>query len=356
MNGQKIFQLIFSFPFTIIYGIGITCINLLYKYKILKSFKFDLPIIVVGNLSVGGTGKTPHVEYLIRLLKPYLNIATLSRGYKRQTSGYLAVAPATNAQMVGDEPLLFKRKYRDVFVTVAESRTLGVSQLLMDAPDTQVILMDDGFQHRALEPSFSIVLTTYADPYFNDFLLPGGTLREWKEGAKRANIIIVTKCPKDMTEADRQVFLKKIKPQPHQKVFFSYYKYGLPYAFLNPTIGVELNEDLDAILVSGLASSNYLVEHLDKTVNFARIFDFPDHYLFKQKDMDNLKKEYEELTRNQKVILTTEKDAVRLELHKDFIQKHQLPFFIMPIEVDFLFDEKKLFDETMKSFLLEFQV
>jgi tetraacyldisaccharide 4'-kinase len=355
MNIQKIFQLVFAFPFTVLYGIGVMIINYLYKWNIIKSVRFDLPIITVGNLSVGGTGKTPHVEYLIQLLRPYMNVATLSRGYKRKTKGYIAVAPASNAALVGDEPLQFKRKFRDVFVAVAESRTMAVSQIMMDAPGTQVILLDDGYQHRALETSHKILLTAFDDPFFEDFLLPGGTLREWKAGKERADIIIVTKCPVDLSEADKTAFIRKMKPFPHQKVFFSYYKYGLPYAFLNPEIGVNLDETLDAILISGLASSDYLVKHLDKTVNFARILDFPDHHFFKEADLINLKKQYDELKATQKVILTTEKDAVRLELHRDYIIENQLPIFVLPIQVDFLFGEKTIFDETMKEFLLNFK-
>ncbi len=356
MSFQSIFQLVFSFPFTVMYGIGVAIRNQLYKYDVLRSVQYDIPIITIGNLSTGGTGKTPHVEYLLHTLRPHLNIATLSRGYKRNSKGFISVSADMDAKMVGDEPIQFKRKFRDVYVTVAESRTFAVSQIMMNAPGTQLVLLDDGFQHRALQSHRNILLTTFDEPFTSDYLLPGGNLREWRRGYRRASTIVVTKCPLTITEEIRDEYLEAIKPLPHQNVYFSYYDYGIPYYFFNPEQGVELTEDLDVILMCGLASSDYLVKYLDDTVNFARILEFPDHYYYKQKDMDNLHKQFEQLKSKQKIILTTEKDAVRLELHRDFIIKHQLPIFILPLEVAFHFGEKKKFDNEIKQFLLDFKV
>jgi len=355
MSFQKIFQLIFSLPFTILYGIAIAVRNQLYRLGLLKSVKFDVPIIVVGNLSTGGTGKTPHVEYLIRLLRPYLNVATLSRGYKRKTKGFRSVSPNSTALQVGDEPLQFKRKYRDAFVTVAESRSSAVTNIMMSAPDTQIILLDDGFQHRSLEAGHNIMLTTYNELFTRDFLLPGGNLREWKAGYKRADTIIVSKCPSELSNENRDAIIDEIKPFPHQQVFFSYYKYDLPYYFFDAEQALELTEDLSAILICGLANSDYLVKYLDDNIGFARVLDFADHYLFKTKDMETLKSQFEQLPAKQKIILTTEKDAIRLELHRQYIIDNQLPIFVLPVEVDFHFGEKHAFDNLIKQHLLDFK-
>lgn len=353
---QNIFQLIFAFPFTVLYGLGISILNGLYQVGILKSVRFDVPIIVVGNLSTGGTGKTPHVEYLIEVLRPYLNVATLSRGYKRKSKGFLGVAPNADAQLVGDEPLQFKRKFRDVYVTVSESRTVGVMQIMGNAPNTQVILMDDGYQHRAIEPGFVVLLTTFDKPYFKDFLLPGGNLREWRSGDQRANLIIVTKSPKTLTRDVADQYLERIQPLKHQSVYFSYYDYGMPYYFFDAEQSIELTDELDVILICGLANSDYLVKYLDETVNFARILDFPDHYYYKSQDLENLKAQYEQHDSLQKIILTTEKDAVRLELHRDFIVQHELPIFILPVQVHFHFGEGRSFENAIKQFLLGFKI
>jgi tetraacyldisaccharide 4'-kinase len=355
MSFQKIFQLIFSFPFTVLYGLAIAIRNQLYRWGLLRSVQFDVPIIIVGNLSTGGTGKTPHVEYLIRLLRPYINVATLSRGYKRKTKGFISVPPNANALVVGDEPLQFKRKYRDAYVTVAESRSVAVTNIMMNAPDTQVILMDDGFQHRSLKAGHQVLLTSYQELFTRDYLLPGGNLREWRAGYKRADTIVVTKCPSHFNDESREEIIAEIKPLPHQEVFFSYYRYGFPYYFFDANQQLELTEELSVILICGLASSDYLVQHLDNTVGFARILEFADHYLFKPRDLETLKKQFAELPAKQKIILTTEKDAIRLELHRQFLIDHQLPVFILPIEVIFHFGEAPAFDNRIKQFLLDFK-
>lgn len=356
MNIQKVLQVILLSPLTALYALGVTLRNLLYEWKVLRSVEYDVPIILVGNLSVGGTGKTPHVEFLIQLLRPYLNVATLSRGYKRKTKGYINVAPNMSAQQVGDEPIQFKRKYRDVLVTVAENRAFAIPKIMMTSPDTQVVLMDDGFQHRALTPNYSVLLTAHGKLFTDDYMLPGGYLREWRSAYKRASSIIVTKTPDDFTDEQRQAIIEKIKPTPRQKIYFSYYKYSDPYYYFDGRQRIQLDETWDIVLISALASSSYLAEYLDKTVNYARILDFQDHHYFQKKDIANLAEQFQSLKSNRKIILTTEKDAVRLEEHREYFVQEQLPIFILPIEVDFHFGERKGFENEIKQFLLNFRV
>lgn len=356
MNIKKITQAVLLSPFTLLYAIGLMLRNSLYDLRILRSVSYDVPIIVVGNLSVGGTGKTPHVEFLIQLLRPYLNVATLSRGYKRKTKGYLAVSANMSVKEVGDEPLQFKRKFRDVFVTVAENRAFAIPKLMMHSPDTQVVLMDDGFQHRALTPNYSVLLTSHSNLFTEDFLLPSGLLREWRSGYKRANSIVVTKTPDNITREQADQVIKQIKPLPNQKVYFSYYKYGAPYYFFNGSEVIDLDDTFDVILIAALANNDYLASYLDETVNFARILDFQDHHLFSKNDVANLTKQFQGLESKRKIILTTEKDAVRLEEHREYILENQLPIFILPIEVDFRFGERKGFENEIKQFLLNFKV
>ena len=210
MKFQETLAKILLFPFSLLYGFGVNMRNFFYQTKMLRSVSFDVPVISVGNLSVGGAGKTPHIEYLIELLRPYLHVATLSRGYKRKTEGFIAVLPEHSAIQVGDEPLQYKRKYQDVFVTVSENRAFGIPKLMMQKPDTQVILLDDAFQHRAVKPGLNILLTEYSNLYTRDFLLPMGRLREWSGAAKRADTIVVTKCPFSLTAEDKQQIIKEL--------------------------------------------------------------------------------------------------------------------------------------------------
>ncbi|MEY4902311.1 MAG: hypothetical protein RLZZ292_126 [Bacteroidota bacterium] len=343
-------------PFAMLYGVGVNIRNFLYKIQLLKSVRFDVPVISVGNLSVGGAGKTPHIEYLIRLLKEYLNVATLSRGYNRQTTGFLPVEVSHDATQVGDEPLQFKRKYPDVFVTVAENRAFAIPQIMGLQPATQTVLLDDAFQHRAVTPGLNILLTEYAHPYTDDYLLPVGRLREWASSATRAHIIIVTKCPPQLSTEQRDTFLDKLHPQPEQKIYFSYYQYNfIPYYLFNAQYGAPLDYKLDVLLVCAIARTDYLVEHLKSQVNSVRILEYADHHFFTKSDLGQIKANFDAIEGTNKIILTTEKDAMRLELHRDFLIQNQLPLFVLPIEVAFHFDEKANFDHSIKQFLLHFK-
>ena len=218
MIRNKILQILLS-PFVLLYGGIVALRNGLYSQGLLKSIQFNVPVINVGNLSVGGSGKTPHVEYLIRSLSPFVHVATMSRGYKRKSRGYRLIERRDNAELAGDEPLLYKRKYPSVAVSVSESRALGIPKLLQQAPQTQVILLDDAFQHREVNPGLNILLTPYNSPFYKDFLLPVGKLREWRSAYKRSDIVLVTKCPRDLPVEESESMVHSIDPG-HRPVFF----------------------------------------------------------------------------------------------------------------------------------------
>ncbi|MEL6923271.1 MAG: tetraacyldisaccharide 4'-kinase [Bacteroidota bacterium] len=342
-------------PFSLLYGIGIGMRDLFYRKGLLKGISFDIPVISVGNLSVGGAGKTPHIEYLIRLLREYIDVATLSRGYKRKTKGYLIVNTKHNAEAVGDEPLQFKRKFPDVLVTVAENRTFAIPEIMKANPNTQVVLLDDAFQHRSIDPGLNVLLTEYSHPFTKDFLLPSGRLREWRSAYRRADIIVVSKCPPQITEGDRQRFMAEIQPYPNQQIFFSYYQYFQPYYMFNPRYRLQLDAQVDVLLICAIARADYLIDHLNAQVGSVQVLEYEDHRYFTPYDLGKLKKVFDNMNSQRKVILTTEKDAMRLELHRQFLIDNKMPIFAIPVRVAFHFDDGKVFDDSVKRFLLNFR-
>ncbi len=353
---QSIIGRLVMLPFTVFYGIMIGMRNVMYQIGILKSSRFNLPVISVGNLSVGGAGKTPHVEYLTRLLRPYINVSILSRGYKRTSKGFRIVRPTDDVRMSGDEPLMFARKYHDVIVAVGERRDLAIPQLVGKHPEIQVILLDDAFQHLSVKPDVNILLTTYDDPFTRDYLLPTGRLREWRSSYMRADLIIVTKCPADLSEEEKISMIKEINPSKNQKIFFSYYDYDLPYSFYNSRQKIHLTEKTDVILISAIANTHYLSKYLDEVVGSIHYMDYEDHHLFSSQDIDYIIKVFKNRNTKNKIVLTTEKDAMRLSLFYDALQKNHIPVYILPAEVKFHFDGAKEFDAFIKDFLLDFRI
>lgn len=343
-------------PFSLLYGLGVSLRNIAYKYKLLKGVEFNIPIISVGNLTIGGAGKTPHIEYLIRLLKDYINVSTLSRGYGRKTKGFLLVKPNHTSEEVGDEPLQFRRKFPDILVSVSENRTFAIPQLLMDKPDLQAVLLDDAFQHRNIEPGLNILLTEYQYPYTKDFLLPSGRLREWSSAAQRADIIIVSKCPRTLSETERQQMIAELEPLSYQKIFFSYYTYQKPYYIFNPIYRAPLNPELNILLISAIARTEYLVEYLEEQVDSVRVLQYEDHHYFTKYDVSQLKRNFELIDNPNKIILTTEKDAMRLELHRPYLIEHKLPVFVLPTEVAFHNEDGESFNKLVQQFLLNFRI
>ena len=353
---QNFLGRILFMPFSILYGVGVEIRNFLYKKNLLKGVSFDIPIISVGNLAVGGAGKTPHIEYLIELLKPYIDVATVSRGYKRKTKGYMEVQAGHNAEQVGDEPLQYKRKYRDLLVSVAENRTFAIPKLIMANKNLKLVLLDDAYQHRAILPGLNILLTQYSLPYTRDFLLPVGRLREWKSGYKRADIIIISKCPPVMSIEEKEKLTQEIAPLSFQKIFFSYYEYANPYFLFNGKQRITLGPDMDVLLICAIAKTDYLTSYLEEKVQFLKSLEYEDHRYFSDFDMSNLLRHFNAMEGKNKIILTTEKDAMRLELHRKFLIDNKMPIFVLPIRVAFHFEEGKTFDADIKQFLSDFKV
>lgn len=339
-------------PFAGLYALAIAFRNFLYEKRYYRAIQFDVPTISVGNLNTGGTGKTPHVAYLIELLKENYSIGVLSRGYRRKTSGYLEVQTASTAYEVGDEALLCKWKYPDVKVAVAESRTAGIPQLVNDAENNFVVLLDDAFQHRALRPGLSILLTPYYDLYVDDFLLPVGNLREFKSGAKRADIIIVSHAPKDLNPSEKQSIREKLQLQAYQLLFFSYLQYLPSYQVFEGANAVFTPPSSSTILlVSGIANNSALKSELEK--RFAKVYErsFSDHHPYTDTDIESIINSFKELEDNEKYLITTEKDLPRLFPFAQSFNKAQIKVLCLPIKVNFAAEEKQGFDKAIHFFV-----
>ena len=354
---NNIFLKLVLAPFSLLYGFIVTLRKFSYDIGLQRSSRFDIPTICVGNLSTGGAGKSPHTEYLIRLLTPYIYVGVLSRGYRRQTQGFLFVETANTALEVGDEPLQFKRKYPSVPIAVGERRAYAIPQMLARYPQIQGIILDDAFQHLAVKPYMSILLTEYNRLFTRDFLLPSGNLRENRGGYERAQVIVVTKCPLDMTSTNKEKIIREINPLSHQHIYFSYFNYGTPYHIFDPSVKFDLDAETEVLLITGIARTDYLLDYLTSKVKKVTTMTFEDHRLFTNYDVAQFKKLYDNMdSARRKVVLTTEKDATRLDLHHTYIVDNQLDVFALPIEVDFLFNEKANFDTTIKTALLDFKI
>ncbi len=335
-------------PFALVYWLVIAVRNWMYNKKILHSTSFALPLICVGNLSVGGTGKSPMVEYLVRLLKDKFKVATLSRGYKRRTRGYALANDTSDALDIGDEPMQFHIKFPDVPVAVGEERLDAIPQLLHDRPETQAIILDDAFQHRAIKAGLNILLTDYNNLFTRDFYLPTGDLRDLKSEYKRAEIIIVTKCNPDLSESERQNLIKEINPAPGQFIFFTAIQYGQPYHILTKT-GFSFNNNTEVLLVSGIANPRPLKLMLEKYSKAYYMLQYPDHRIFTIDDLKEIRKKFTAIDSVDKIILTTEKDAVRLVKFNTEITG--LPLYIIPVRHHFLYGEEGRFGQLVIDFI-----
>ncbi len=339
------------FPFSILVWIYLRIRNWLYNKKIFKSSSFNLPIICVGNLSVGGTGKSPMVEYLLDLLHNRYPVATISRGYKRKTKGYVLANENTSALDIGDEPMQFHLKFPQAAIAVGEERIVAVPQLLHDRPETKVVMLDDAFQHREITAGLNIVLTDYSNPYWHDWYLPTGELRDNKRSIKRADIIVVTKCPGNMSEKERSEYLKHIKFAGEQLVFFSTIEYGIPYQILDKT-EKPLAQDMEVLLVCGIANpiplKNYIEQHSEAYLEKS----FSDHHIFTIDDWKEIEEKFAKLDGRENIILTTEKDAVRLMKFNDLLAGK--PLYVLPIQPRFLFNGAQQFNQRVIKFIEDF--
>jgi len=339
-------------PVSIVYGLIILLRNWLYDKKYINSATFNFPIICIGNLAVGGTGKTPMTEYLVRLLKNNFKTATLSRGYKRKTIGFAIANETTTALEIGDEPMQFHQKFPDVTVAVGEERLVAIPQLLHDRPDTEVIILDDAFQHRQVNAGLNIILTDYKNLYTRDFMLPAGDLRDVKLSAKRADIIVITKCKPDLSVAEKNELLKEINPSDKQTVFFTKITYGLPYHLFNKST-IDIKQDTDILLICGIANPKPLKEFLNTKVNTYDMLRYADHHIFDIDDLEDIQSQFKKITSVNKLILTTEKDAVRLE--KFEAQLKNFPLYVLPITHTFLFNEADAFNNRVIDFVGSFK-
>ncbi len=336
------------FPFSIIYGFIIWLRNKLYDKKIIRSASFNFPIICVGNLAVGGTGKTPLTEYLIRMLLQNYTVATLSRGYKRKTTGFAIAEENTTAIEIGDEPMQLHLKFPDVTVAVAEERVVGIPQLLHAKPETNVIILDDAFQHREVNAGLNILLTDYQNLYTRDFILPAGDLRDVKSSSKRAHLIVVTKCKSHLNEEEKITIEKELNPLPDQKVYFTKIEYSSPYHLFTKE-NKFLEADTDILLVCGIANPKPLQEMLTAYSPSYEVLFFKDHHIFTIDDLQQIKKYFSRIESGNKIILTTEKDGVRLAKYASEL-KH-LPIYILPMRHKFLFGGEIEFEKRVVEFV-----
>ena len=343
------FVKIFLYPFALIYGALVWLRNRLYDSGFFSSVEFSVPVISVGNLSVGGTGKTPHVEYLIRLLQYQYKVATMSRGYKRRTQGFLLADESANALRIGDEPMQYHMKFPDVAVSVAEERMTGIPSLVQKVPDVDVVLLDDAYQHRSVKPGLNILITDFSKPFYDDFILPYGRLREGRTAYKRANVIIVSKCPPDLSKAAAGEIREKINPLPKQHLFFSTIQYDQPYdLFTGETASLE---GKSALLVCCIAKPQPLIDHTEALAGQVHVLSYPDHHYFLSKDMEEIKETYDNWDVTNKVIVTTEKDATRLHLQKEKLSALNTQVIVLPIEISFLFHEGEQFDRLINAYV-----
>ncbi|MEO6723592.1 MAG: tetraacyldisaccharide 4'-kinase, partial [Ferruginibacter sp.] len=336
------------FPVSILYGLIVWIRNWLFDRDYLKSAAFNFPIICVGNLAIGGTGKTPMVEYLAMLLKDKYEIATLSRGYKRKTKGFGIANDSTTALEIGDEPMQFHQKFPSITVAVGEERLVAIPQLLHEEPGTEVIILDDAFQHRSVRAGLNIILTEFTDLYTRDFFVPAGDLRDTRGSAKRADMIIVTKCKKELNEEEKNSIVEELAPLDKQQVFFTKIIYSQPYHLFSKA-QFDITPDLDILLICGIANPKPLQEYLNKHVQSYDMLRYPDHHIFSIDDLDEIKKQFGMIPSANKIIITTEKDAVRLQKFENQLQ--DFPIYVMPIQHSFLFNDAKRFEESVINFI-----
>ncbi|MDR2809483.1 MAG: tetraacyldisaccharide 4'-kinase [Tannerellaceae bacterium] len=363
MSTEKPFKLRYSLILpALIYRLIVGIRNLLFNWGILPSEEYQVPVISIGNLSLGGTGKTPHTEYLIRLLKEKYRVAVLSRGYKRRTNGFLLAGDTDTALTIGDEPFQMKRKFPDVLIAVDGNRRRGIQNLL-ELPEHQkpeIILLDDAFQHRYVIPSFSILLTDYNRLYYKDQLFPFGFLREPKSNMHRANMIIVTKCEEDLHPIDFRVIVGEMKLFPYQHLYFTRITYGetepvFPLRTESATAGNYLNAENEALLLSGIASPALFIQEAERRFRKVHPMLFPDHHVFDKQDIRKIKETFNRLNSPDKFILVTEKDAARI-LHNPFFPDEwkQLTYYL-PIRIDFCTKTTLSFDDCIRKHIITFQ-
>lgn len=368
MNGRffKIHK--WLYPVSWLYGAVVTVRNKFFDWGLLRSRSFGIPVICVGNLSVGGTGKTPHTEYLIKLLHDKYQVAVLSRGYKRRTQGYVLATPQSTARTIGDEPYQMYAKFPSVTLAVDENRCHGIEKLLeLKEPAVDIVLLDDAFQHRYVKPGLSILLTDYHRLFCDDTLLPAGRLREPVSGKNRAQIVIVTKCPQDIKPIDYNIITKRLGLYPYQQLFFSSFRYGnlrpvfrqegkeagISTVPAGKEIPLSLLTDMNVLLVTGIASPTPVREKLEGCVKQIETLFFGDHHDFTHKDMQQIKERFGKLAGKGRLIVTTEKDATRLMNHPGLDGALKPFVYALPIEIEILQNQQDKFNQHIIDYVRE---
>ena len=340
-------------PFSWIYGSIVRFRNWLFDMGLKKSKSFSIPIISVGNITVGGSGKTPHVEYLIRLLHDKAKIAVLSRGYKRKSHGYILAEESTTMPEIGDEPFQMHQKFSDIYVAVDAKRARGIENLQNDeaTKDVDVVLLDDAFQHRYVKPGINILLVDYHRLIIYDKMLPAGRLREPLSGKNRADIVIITKCPKDLKPMEFRVLTKAMDLYPFQKLYFTSIDYDTPKGvFEEKQIELDKLQDYHVLLLTGIASPKQMEHDLKPMTKDITNLSFGDHHSFKGKDIDRINDAFESMP-EPRIIITTEKDAVRLRETEGLYEKVKSNMYELPIKVSFMLDQQDNFNEKIISYV-----
>ena len=350
---------ILLYPLSLVYGFITWLRNFLFNSGILQGKEFTLPVICIGNITVGGTGKTPHCEYIINLLKNNFRVAFLSRGYKRKTEGFIIATPESTTKDIGDEPMQVFMKNPDILVAVDGNRTRGINNILSQKPETEVIILDDGFQHRQIKPGLSILLTDYNRPMYRDHLLPYGELRESIKNMYRADVIIVSKCPANFSPIQQRIVLNEIKKAPYQKLFFTSFSYDYPLPVFNTNAGFSFSlpggkteKPLNVLLITGIADPDPLVRHLKNTFSEIKHLRFSDHHRYVQKDILKIENAFKTLPSEEKIILTTEKDAIRLKEISNIVPPYLRSFFYyIPVKINFLNNSNKEFNNLIVDYV-----
>ena len=341
-------------PFSWIYGLGVWFRNQLFDIGILKSKDYKIPVIAVGNITVGGAGKTPHVEYLIRLLKDKVKVAVLSRGYKRKSKGFVLADMNSTVEEIGDEPYQMKKKFPDIDVAVDKNRQEGIELLTNNttAKDIDVIILDDAYQHRYVKPGINILLVDYHRLLLYDKLLPAGRLREPKESTVRADMVIITKCPTELKPMDYRVITRAMNLYPYQTLLFSTLKYGklIPvYSGDEQTLD-SLNKEVNVLLLTGIASPKQMVIDLKPYAKEIVPLTFRDHHQFSHKDIVKINEKYSSMP-SPKIIVTTEKDMTRLINKDGFSEEVKQNMFMLPIEIEIQLGQEEIFNQKIISYV-----
>lgn len=345
-------------PLSWLYGLGVDLRNSLFEMGVLKSVSYSIPVINVGNITVGGTGKTPHVEYLIRLLSGHYRLAVLSRGYKRKTKGYILSSPSSTMEEIGDESWQIKQKFPDIYVAVDANRRRGIERLMTDdaTKDVEIILLDDAYQHRYVKPGYNILLIDYHRIISDDCLLPAGRLRERASASQRATMVVVTKCPQHITAMGFRVILSALKIKPYQQLFYSTFSYGdMRQLWGNATLETDTlrKDNTHVLLLTGIGNPQQMEQDVRRFVQHIVPLTFPDHHYYTARDAETIHQALLALPKPH-IIITTEKDAARLHhLQELFAEEVKEQIYVLPIKISIMRDEKNKFDKTIIDYVQE---